>query len=55
MLLSEKELSAVYRLRERGLTDTPGIIGVMERTQDNADFVARLPELLRIYKNTESR
>ena len=55
LLLSEKELSAGYRGRARGPADTPGSVGGMERAEDNADCAARLPELLRIYKNTESR
>ncbi len=49
--LSESELSAVYKLRERGLTENPvGLYDMMKRTADNAEFVSRLPEWLKIYK-----
>ena len=51
-LLTEEELAAVYKLRERGLTENAaGIVEMMKRTSDNAEFVARLPEWLRVYKN----
>lgn len=52
LLLTSEELAAVYKMRERGFTENPaGIIDMMRRTQDNAEFVARLPEWLRVYKN----
>ena len=52
LLLSETELEAVYKLRERGLTgNTAGLLDMMKRTADNAEFVARLPEWLRMYKS----
>ena len=52
LLLSNEELSAVYKLRERGITENvPGLLDMMKRTTDNAEFIARLPEWLRIYKN----
>ena len=52
LLLSSEELAAVYKMRERGFTENPaGIIDMMRRTQDNAEFVSRLPEWLRVYKN----
>lgn len=51
-LLTEEELNAVYKLREKGLTEnTAGILDTMKRTADNAEFVARLPEWLRVYKS----
>ena len=51
LLLSDAELDAVYKLRERGLTgSTAGLLDMMKRTADNAEFVARLPEWLRMYK-----
>ncbi len=52
LLLSSDELSAVYKLRERGITENvAGVIDMLKRTQDNEEFIARLPEWLRIYKN----
>lgn len=52
LLLSQEELSAVYKLRERGITENvPGLLDMMKRTADNAEFIGRLPEWLRIYKN----
>lgn len=52
LLLTDKELAAVYKLRERGLTEnTAGILEMMRRTSDNAEFIERLPEWLRVYKN----
>ena len=51
LLLTKEELAAVYKLRERGLAENAsGIIDMLRRTQDNADFVAKLPEWLRVYK-----
>ena len=52
LLLSSDELGAVYKLRERGITDTAGILEMLKRTSDNTEFIARLPEWLRIYKNS---
>ncbi len=52
LLLTKDELSAVYKMRERGLTENAaGFLDMLKRTQDNAEFVARLPEWLRIFKN----
>ena len=52
LLLSEEELAAVYKLRERGLVENvAGVIDTLKRTESNAEFVQRLPELLRIYKS----
>ena len=52
LLLSPEELAAVYKMRERGLTENPaGVIDMLRRTQDNAEFVARLPEWTRVYKS----
>ncbi len=51
LLLSEEELAAVYKLRERGLADNPvGMLDMLKRTSSNEEFVARLPEWLRIYR-----
>ncbi len=51
LLLSEEELSAVYKLRERGLADNPvGMLDMLKRTSTNGEFIARLPEWLRIYR-----
>ncbi len=53
MLLSPEELAAVYKMRERGLTDNVGgLIEMIKRTENNADFVARLPEWLKVYKTS---
>ncbi len=53
LLLTAEELSAVYKMRERGITENAaGLIDMMKRTPSNAEFVARLPEWLRIYKAT---
>ncbi len=52
LLLSKEELSAIYKLRERGLAEnTAGVLDMLKRTQDNAQFVARVPDWLRSYKN----
>lgn len=54
LLLSESERDAVYKLRERGLTlNSAGILDMMKRTADNAEFIARLPEWLRMYKTNQ--
>ncbi len=51
LLLKKEELEAVYKLRERGLAEsTAGVLEMLKRTKNNADFVARLPEWLRVYK-----
>ena len=55
LLLTEPERAAVNALRERGLTDTAGVLSMLGRTQDNAEWVARLPEWLRVFKNNENR
>ena len=53
MLLSPEELSAVYKMRERGLCENvAGLIDMIKRTESNADFVARLPEWLKVYKTS---
>lgn len=52
LLLSKEELSAVYKLRERGITENvSGLLDMMKRTSDNAEFIGRLPEWLRVFKN----
>ncbi len=55
LLLSNGELSAVSALRERGIVDTAGVIEMLKKTEDNKEFVARLPEWLRVYKNQERK
>lgn len=51
LLLGKEELAAVYKMRERGLTENiMGLHDMMKRTADNKEFVSRLPEWLRIYK-----
>ncbi len=53
LLLTQEELSAVYKMRERGLTqNTAGLFEMMRRTKENGEFVARLTEWLRLYKNS---
>ncbi len=50
-LLSENELNAVYKMRERGLTDNVvGLVDMLRRTRDNAEFISRLPEWMKVYK-----
>ncbi len=52
LLLAREELAAVYKMRERGLTDNvAGLLDMMKQTADNREFTARLPEWLRIYKS----
>lgn len=48
LLLSEEELSAARKLRERGMTGA-SVIELFKRTEDNAALVAQLPELLKEY------
>ena len=55
LLLTGGERAAVNALRERGLTDTAGVLSMMGRTQDNAEWIARLPEWLRVFKNNDNR
>ncbi len=51
LLLTRDELNAVYKMRERGLTENAlGLFDMMKRTASNEEFVARLPEWLRIFK-----
>lgn len=51
LLLTEKELSAVYKLRERGLTENAeGLLEMLKKTENNGEFVARLDEWLKIYR-----
>ena len=51
LLLSEEETAAVYTMREKGLTENmAGLLEMMRSTSDNAEFVARLPEWLKVYK-----
>lgn len=51
LLLGADELNAVYKLRERGITENAeGVIGTLKKTQTNREFVSRLDEWLKIYK-----
>ncbi len=51
LLLKPEELSAVYKLRERGLTEnTEGVLDMLRKTDTNENFLARLGEWLRVYK-----
>ncbi len=51
-LLSKEELDGVYKLREKRLTENvAGVIDMLGRTTDNADFIARLPKWLATYKD----
>ena len=53
LLLSADELAAVYKLRERGLTENAaGLIEMIKRTSDNKELIARIPEWIRVYKNS---
>ncbi len=52
LLLPQAELDAVYKMRERGLCDNmQGLLDMLRRTKSNADFIARLPEWIRVFKN----
>ncbi len=52
LLLDRDSLDAVYKMRERGLVENiPGLLDMMKRTRTNNEFVARLPEWIRIYKS----
>lgn len=50
-LLGKEELSAVYKLRERGLVEnTEGVLDMLKKTETNKEFVDRLSEWLKVYK-----
>ena len=52
LLLTKEEINAVYKLRERGFVEnSAGIIDMMKRTVNNKEFISRLPEWLKVYKN----
>lgn len=52
LLLGKEVLSAVYKLRERGLVEnTEGVLDMLKKTETNKEFIDRLPEWLKIYKN----
>lgn len=52
LLLSKEELAAVYQVRERGLTENvAGLWDMLRRTGKNEEFVARIPEWIKVYKN----
>ncbi len=51
LLLSKEELSAVYQMRERGLTENvAGLLDMIKRTGSNEEFIFRLPEWLKVFK-----
>lgn len=51
LLLSKETMEAVYKLRERGMVDqTEGLIDMLKKTANNAEFVSRVGEWLKIYK-----
>ncbi len=51
LLLSAEEIAAVYKMRERGITENAaGLFDMMRRTADNEEFISRIPEWLKIYK-----
>ena len=52
LLLSKEELSAVYQVRERGLTgNISGLWDMLKRTGSNVEFTAKIPEWIKVYKN----
>lgn len=52
LLLSKEEISAVYKIRERGLTENvAGILDMMKKTSSNEEFLTRLPDWMRVYKS----
>lgn len=52
LLLGKEELACVYKMREKRLTENvAGVIDMLGRTADNADFIARLPKWLASYKS----
>ncbi len=52
LLLAPQELDAVNKMRATGLAqNASGIIDMMKKTSDNAEFISRLPEWLKIYQN----
>ena len=51
LLLAKNEISAVYKLREKGLTDNyEGLIEMMKKTENNTEFISRLSEWLKLYR-----
>ncbi len=51
LLLPKTELAAVYKLREKSLSEnTEGILDMLKKTPNNAEFVARLSEWLKVYR-----
>ena len=51
LLLSQEDLAAVYKLRERGLVEnTEGVLDMLKKTENNTEFVERLGEWLKVYK-----
>lgn len=53
-LLTDDERSALCRLRESGVSgNTEEVLEMMRRTADNQEFIARLPELLRVRKGSK--
>ncbi len=53
-LLTDDERSALCRMRESGVSgNTEEVLEMMRRTADNQEFIARLPELLRVRKGSK--
>ncbi len=51
LLSSPEELAAEFKLREKGMCDNvAGIIDMIKKTGSNEEFIARLPDWLKIYK-----
>ena len=54
LLLSEKELDAVYKLRRllaENKDSTTALIDMINKTENNEEFVAKLDSWLKIYGN----
>ena len=52
LLFGKEELAAVYKLRERGITENvAGLLDMLKKTKDNEEFIARLSDWIRVYKN----
>ncbi len=55
LLLTEKERAAVHSLRGRGITDCENIADMMRKTTDNEQFIAKLSEWLKVYRNNSEK
>lgn len=52
-LLTEKEKETVYKMRECGIFDVENIADMMKKTADNAEFVQKAGEWLKVYREKE--